>query len=85
MNFNSALIVAVVAVALAVPAGFVAYSAFFDDGGVNTDWSIEPASDLTYNGSLQPLVISTIDEGTIYYSLDGTNYTTSVQVSTQVY
>ena len=82
MNFNSALIVAVVAVALAVPTGFVAYSAFFDDGEVNTDWSIEPTSDLTYNGSLQPLVKSTIDEGTIYYSLDGTNYSTSIPAKT---
>ncbi len=82
MNFSSALIVAVVAAVLAVPTGFVAYSAFFDDGGVDMDWSIEPTSDLTYNGSLQPLVISTIDEGTIYYSLDGTNYSTSVPTKT---
>ena len=81
MNFSSVLVVAVIAM-IAVPAGFVAYTEFFDDGAVETTWSIEPTQDLVYNGSPQSLVKATLTEGTVYYSLDGTNYATSVPTKT---
>ena len=79
---SQALIVAVVATLLAVPAGVMAYTAFFDDEGADTDWSIEPTQDLVYTGSPQALVKSTITEGTIQYSTDGTNYSSTVPTGT---
>jgi hypothetical protein len=82
VNQSKVLIIAVIAAVLAIIAGFAAYAGLFDDGSAETGWSIEPTEDLVYNGTSQQLVKVVVDEGTIYYSLDGTEFTTEIPSKT---
>ncbi|AMK13852.1 cell surface protein [methanogenic archaeon mixed culture ISO4-G1] len=82
MNTGGSIIVAIIIVLLAVPFGILVYDEFLGNDASEDIYGIGPAPDLTYNGTLQELVTKKTDEGIAYYSLDGTNFTTSVPTMT---